>query len=422
MNDILPILIIGSSELPDDREQIRNLSENTDGCTDFKIFGPVHLETDILDKIKEIIELRPPILFIDALTGGSARAITLAALKAGIPAAVWCHNGRHSLASASIAAGALEKSGHPFVLLHGNPEATATELSNAIKAGKAMRKLRDARIGQLGPLHFNIINSAVDPLVITSRFGSWVVPLTLSALKTITDSVSESVVNETVKTLKERFEVSADDGLIKKAAVLRVALREAAIKHRLDAMAADCWSEVFPVFGINPCLEFAFNDHITACEGDLILALMLLAGREITGGSGFCGDFYSLDESSGKAELVHCAGCSLLHGGEGRAMITQTNPPAASVDKSRMAVVRPHIIPGPGTVLLLHGNMLDELHIRECEITGAELSDQMHVHVRITGDASSFRREAAGNHYTVFRGSHFEAWKLWAKWNNIRVH
>jgi len=418
----IPLLLVGKEARKTDMERIHIFESLLHSGLYFERFGPVLDEADILDTVNKITASSPALLFIDALQGGSARAMVLAAIKARVPVAIWCHDDKHSLASSSIASGALNQLNHPYVLIHGEPEQVGREFETALRAAAAVKRLKNARIGQLGPLHYNLVNAQINPLSITSRFGSWVVPISIAALKKQVTDISEDEIEKKLDELKEKHIVEAGDDLLKRALALRLALRNIALKNRLDAVAADCWNEIVPDIGINPCLEFVYNEYTIACEGDLTLALTMLAGEEICDMPGYCGDLYSLDESNGIASLMHCTGCSKLHGGEGPMKITVQQSPNTIVPGRELAVLQPELAPGPGVILILHGMSMENLHLRKCKIIRTDFTNQMRLIIKIEGDNSNFRKEAAGNHYTVFPGECYEAWKLWARWNGVNIH
>jgi L-fucose isomerase-like protein len=418
----IPVLVIGKRMDDLNQRRLEWLIRELGGRFDFPVFGPVYEEPDVLDSIAQIKSPDIPCLVIDVLQGGSARAITLAAIKSGLPSLIWCHDEKHSLASSAIAAGALRQQAHPCVLLHGETETSKTELVAASAAACAIQTLAQARIGQLGPLHFNLIHAAVNPVVLMRRFGSWVVPLSVAALKRGIRKIDACRLEKEIDDLAEKYTLNIDRSVLRKAMAFRLALKEITGEKRLDAVASDCWNEILPETGTNPCLGFAYDDFMISCEGDLVLAVALIAGRAIHGKPGYCGDLFSLDEATGILSLMHCSGCSALHGGDDPVVITDQQPPNVVDSADRLAVLQPRMLQEAGTLLLLHGENLEFLHLRRCEIVSPDFSSQMRVFVKIEDDIEEFRQEAAGNHYVVFPGDCTEAWKTWAKWSGLTVH
>jgi L-fucose isomerase-like protein len=383
---------------------------------------PVFAEVDVLDRVEQLRLQRPDAIVLAALHGGSARSMVLAARKANVPALLWCHDGQHSLPSACLANEALRQIGHPSVLIHGCGSKAAGELDAALGAACALRRLSEARIGQVGPLHPNLVSCGVNPLAIQKGFGAWTVPVAVAEVRRRVECLDGRRVFEGVSDVRRRFHVEADDELLMKGVALHFALREIAREQRLDILAVDCWSEILPGFGVTPCMGFAFDDYSIACEGDLLLALALLAGEAISGGPGFGGDLYAFDESNGRAVSVHCGACAALHSAVDRLSIVSRPLPDNVSGNGAILSVRPVLQAGRATAVMLHGMNADHVHIRAAEILDTTFDDLMSVHVRIEDQSGLFRAQAAGNHYAIFPGEWLSAWSLLAQWLHITVH
>ena len=391
--------------------------------------SPVLQEVAILEAADRMRGRRPDLLLLAAMHGGSARALVLAARAVGRPTAIWCHNEKHSLASSSLAADALRQLEHPFCLLHGFDSEIVRELVAAIRAGCAVNRLRAARIGQLGPLHCNLIGTEVNPLVIHRRFGSWVVPLFLAGMKERMTDVEPERVSDFVRRLRGRCSVQAADESLEGAVRFHLVLADVVGRERLDAVAVDCWNEIMPELSVSPCLGFSEQDsdrpYVIACERDLILAVTLIAGEALCNRPGYVGDFYALEEASGErsgeAVLMHCAGCAGMHSAGEPMVIAEQPPPGPAGQHKRVIACRPVLEEGEATLVLLHGMDLDRLHMRKCQILTTDFSDQMQVRIRIEGNVRAFRRAASGNHYVVFPGDHRDSWNQWARWAGVHV-
>lgn len=400
----------------------RTLTETLPDRIKLFLHTPLIREPDILRQLEKARESDPALLLLPALHGDSARSLTLAGSRLPVPAAIWCYNQNHSLASSSLAAAALDQLGHPRTLINGESPSAAAELQAAAEAAAARNCLSKARIGRLGPLHFNLISSEVRPLTLYGRLGTWVVPLSIASVKARMKRIQTKKIEEMLDSFRRNYTLNADEEVLRRAMKLHAALKEIAAEEQLDAIAIDCWNEVLPEFHVSPCLGFAEDSYRIACEGDLSLAAALIAGEAICGKPGYTGDFYSFNEEAGEAVLVHCGGCAALHSGSEKMEIS-VQPPPKTVDQGGAVLsCRPLLRPGIGTLVLLHGGELDRLKLCSCEIAGTELRNQMQLKVRIRGNYREFRQESSGNHYVVFPGDHQESWKLWALWSRIRVH
>jgi L-fucose isomerase-like protein len=418
----LVCLPIGRGWTPEVRGQFDELTTRLPQRIRIEAMDPVATETDILDLVGRIRAGNPAAILLPALHGGSARALLLAARKAGVPAIVWCHDERYSLASSFLAMEAIRQLDHPCALVHGSDPAASAELAAAAAAAGALWALAGARIGQVGPLHPNLVPCEANPLVIQKRFGSWVVPLPIAEVRRRAAAVERGRLEAAVTELRHRYTVHADPDSLERAVALHLALKELADLHRLTAMAVDCWSEMLPDFGVAPCLGFAFDSYRIACERDLALALTLIAGEALSGGPGYAGDLYSLSESNGMAVSTHCSACAALHSRpEPMTLVSEAPPPTVS-GQGVVLSCHPILPRGKATMVMIHGFELDNVHLRACEIVETEFPQQMRVHIRIDGDLASFRAQAAGNHYVVFPGDSTAAWRTLAQWLHLAMH
>lgn len=383
---------------------------------------PVFTEVGVLDAVEGMRAAMPDAVLLPALHGGSARSLVLAARKARVPALLWCHDESHSLASSCLAMEALRQLGHPCALIHGSGADAGRELASAAAAAAALRALSEARIGQIGPVHPNLVSCQVNPLVIQKTFGCWVVPFALAELRRRIAGLDARRISDAAAELRARCAVSAEPAQLGRALAIHLALEELSREHRLDAFAVDCWNEIVGDFGASPCLGFAYEGYRIACEGDLALAVTLLAGEAIGGGPGYAGDLLSLDERTGLAVSMHCGGSAGLHSTAAPMAIASQSPPGAVQAEGSVLSCRPVLPPGKATAVLLHGRDLDQVHLRGCQIVETRFTDQMRVQFRIEGDLAGFRAEAAGNHYVIFPGDRVAAWARLASWLGLKAH
>jgi L-fucose isomerase-like protein len=229
-------------------------------------------------------------------------------------------------------------------------------------------------------------------------------------------------VAENLRVLRKRFLVEAEGDPMEKGVRLHLALADIAKEQRLDSLSVDCWTEILPEFGVSPCLGFAFESCRIACEGDLLLALALLAGEALGGSPGYAGDLYAIDEQRGWATSVHCGACAELQGTRDPIAIVSCAPPRTVTGHGAVLSVRPVLPAGGATVAMFHGANANQLHVRAAKIIDTSFAADMRVRFSIEGDAGAFRREAAGNHYAIFPGDASPAWRLLATWLGITAH
>ena len=411
-------LPVGRGWVPPVRAEFDALLEAAVGAAAAAALEPAGDEPQVLEAVAGVKAADPDLLGLVALHGGSARQLVLAAAKADRPVVVWCHDDSHSLASAALACEGMRQLRLPVALLHGR---AGTELRNATRAAAAHGRLRRARIGKLGATHHNLISADVAPLLLTERFGTWVVPLAESGLRERLAQVAAVRIDAELAAVTAACDVDVDVPLLRRAAALSLALADLAAAQALDALAVDCWSGVVPAHGVSPCLRFASRGPLIACEGDLVLAATMLAGLAITGSPGYVGDFYALDETDGQAVLMHCAGYACLHDTVRAPLprLAARRPPGSAAAAGTVVACQPLLPGGPGTLVLLHGRRLDRLQILDCRIMETDQQDQMRVVVRLREDPVAVRRALAGNHYVLFPGSSAAAWRQWARWSGV---
>lgn len=412
---------VGRAWEPSVRAQFEQFVSALPDCVQVEYVDPVCDETAILDLARQSDDRAPDLLLLATLHGNSARPLVLAARRFNLPTAIWCHDRAHSVASSALAAGALRDLLHPYVLIHATDPDSSALLVAAAAAAAARRRLASLRIGQLGPVYYNLVNRALNPLTLHARFGVWVVPISLSAVKARLRQVEDGQVALALDQLRTRCDVMAEGAVLRQAAALYVAMRDIAREQRLDIVALDCWNETFPEFGTCACFGLAGDACGIACEGDVVAAIALTVGEAIGGTKGFLGDLYGVDEASNEVTLMHCAGCAELHGGPGKPTVAVQAPPAAGGTPGTVMACHPVLPPGAATIALLHGTNADLLHIRRCVIVRTSFDEQMQVIVQVEGNAAEFCREAAGNHYVVFPGDHVGAWRRWAEWAGVEA-
>ena len=400
------------------RQEFAEITSVLNEDISLKVLEPAFDELTVLKRIEKNECSKSVLIVIAALHGGSARQMVLAVSKAEIPAVIWCHDEKHSLASSALAIESLQQLGHQTMLLHGDCK---NELVDAFRAANAIKCLKDARIGKLGVTHFNLISTEVNPVTLYRKFGAWTVPLSFSQLKETANNINQKQIDAKVERLHKKYIVKVETDVLTTAVRINIALEKIVRQQNLDEVAVDCWNEFAPMFRVSPCLAFAWSSYVLGCEGDIVLATTSLAGRAIAGTCGYAGDFYSFNEDTGEAVLMHCGGDSSLHCGNNRMEITTQTPPGPVASKGRVVACNPILTEGPGVILILHGEHLDKLHLGKCAILGTDFPNQMEVHVRVDGDYRRFRQKLAGNHYVVFPGDLYEAWKLWAFFSDVTV-
>lgn len=361
-------------------------------------------------------------LLLPVMQGSTVRRGVLAASSAGLPVVIWCCNQKHSLASASLIKQALDQLDVMSVLIHGEKADHIEAGLASIKSAAAISRLKTLRIGKIGELHGNLLGSEVTPLGVHKIFGPWIVPLHLSLFFKKMEKVEKKKVQNYIETLKDNFDVLADEDFLFSSAKVHAVFSSLAQEYDVDCFTVDCWNEFIPLLGISPCPGFAFSEYDIVCEGDILAAVLMKAGKVMTGNHGYFGDFYSYNGENGLLISRHCGGHHSLHGNKSkRVVITGASPPGTVDNAGKVFSCRPEIPPISGTVAMLYGDNGRKLFLSGGSVVKTDYEDQMNVSFKVRGDPGNLLKESPGNHYMFFPGEELETFSLWAEWLKLSI-
>jgi len=365
----------------------------------------------------------PELLLQVPLRGLSAQAMEAAALACRAPCLIWPIDGGFALPSSTLAVGALREAGHPVELLFAPPDhPTAIENARTILgAARAFSRLGRSRIGVIGGLFPNLIAARYDSEAVTARLGIALLPLPYESIRAgIADSVARvDDIRQAHQALTATYAVApADQNAVAPGLQLHLALKRLARDQQLDAFAAECWTGLPDELGLNPCLGFAEDAYILACEGDVTLCISLLVVQSLTGHGAYVGDLYDLD-LEGVMTLVHCGAPASLARDAGDVVLGRSQ---AALERGYETITcRPRLEPGPVTVFRFYGRGCDKIHLTTGELLGSDSSPTLAVKLRLGGSRWDFLEVAAGNHYVVVPGDIRPALSLVARWLGITI-
>lgn len=416
----LPVGKINNTALEIDLQAGRSLIERLTG--NHLIAPPAFEELDVRQRALELASSGIDLLVIYPLHGMTARQQLDAAICCNKPTVLWALQSNYSFSSALSALGELRERDHPVKLVLGaaSEDHVQGELLNAIRAAGCIRALREARIGVLGGIMPNLVASNYHPDVIRSRLGPQLVRLLFHELKEhLGESAKDSpIVQKACVELVEdpAFDVKASQTLLERGMSFHLALRAMAARYGLNAVVLDCFSELIPMFGINPCLGFIDGEgYLIGCEGDVVMTVHSLILRTLTGEDSFIGDVASLID--GVLKIGHCAGPAGL-AEQKPVAIAEQDPPATQPVSNRLVMVKPSLPLGVVTLSRLHGRNSDKMHVAIGELEHCSIEDRPFLQIRLE-NPTAFLRQACGNHYLVSRGDRREALKLLSEWLGI---
>jgi L-fucose isomerase-like protein len=273
------------------------------------------------------------LILLQASFADSSMAVALAesVQDRGVPLLLWAvpeeRSGErlrlNSLCGINLAGHALKRRNiaYDYLLLPAHAPQALDRIDQLVRAGHAVRLLRESRIGLVGepPTGFDTCHYNSDEL--RDRFGAQVVPLalaeTLQAAAAVPSEQRQEFVDRVAAFTPNlaEFNTNATAG----TAGVYVALRDRAQADQLDGIAVRCWPEFFTELGCAACgaMSMLTEEAIPcSCEADVNGTLTLVLLQAISGLQPFITDLVNVDAESDSAVLWHC----------GLAPISMANP------------------------------------------------------------------------------------------------
>lgn len=382
-----------------------------------KITGGVQAEKTVAD----LMGIKPDILLLVVLSGKSAPVIETIGKTSTVPLLIWAIGRNFSFPSSALACGALKETGCLFHLIHGEPdnEKTISEVLDIICVSHAIIRLKRSKIGLIGGLFFNLVSCKYDPAFINEKFGIDLKSVSYDEMQNL--MLNDDIMNEDELKDLERlccsFSLHVPVKLLIPGLKLHMVLKYLAKSERIDAFAIECWSGLPKTLGLNPCLGFIEDSYIIACEGDVVLGIMLLAIKYMVNFIPFAGDIQCIDENN-IITICHCgASASLAVNGD------------VILDKSSIAeeqgfstvTCRPRLDNGFVTLVRLYGKKCEYMHIACGEIIDLDRSNSFTASIKLSGKREDFIEECLGNHYIVASGDIRKKLYLFGKWMQINI-
>jgi L-fucose isomerase-like protein len=184
--------------------------------------------------------------------------------------------------------------------------------SVTIAALRAIKTLRQSRIGCVGPLVTGFDHLAVDEALIKTRFGT-----TVSRVHAVEEIVeiaeridTNRVLSEVSQILSEgRLSAKVSQDALVRFARLNLALMDLAEANHYDALAISCWSRLQQLFEVVACGSVSRLNQaglVASCEADIDGAIGMLIDRAMSGSPATLVDLVSLDLSDESLNLWHC--------------------------------------------------------------------------------------------------------------------
>ncbi|MGI0080001.1 MAG: hypothetical protein ACRECH_10285 [Nitrososphaerales archaeon] len=353
-------------------------------------------------------------------THGTVRCITAIVKRFKLPAVIWAIPSRYSLATSGIAKSYLGERGYFTRLLCNAPndDSVRPQIETIARAARASREAKTRRIGIIGNLSPLMISLPYNLPLLKKKLGPKTVKIGLPSLENKLESISDSDVHKEVSKLKEKYQINVGGNTLAKAVRFQLAVREIVKKNRLDAIALECWTKLFPKYGVNPCLGH-LDDLVVGCEGDVVSMSGSLILMSINGVNPYLADIFSVDPKRNLIELSHCAApISLASDASKINIVERTDPKSAG----KTAFANFKLKNGAVTLVRFYGRNLDKIHMTfgELKDTG-EYWGGMRPVVELKGNAAEFLRNVSGNHYLLTYGDVREELRVFAELHGLQV-
>jgi L-fucose isomerase-like protein len=183
--------------------------------------------------------------------------------------------------------------------------------ATTLRAMRALKLLKNTRIGQIGELADGFENMYTDERILEEKFG-----LYIQTRHTVEDIVArakaydQSAVEQELK----QYEAEGAWGRVtaqeqEKMARLSLAFLDFAREHDYTALAISCWSKFQKVYDVAVCAPMSRLNQAgiaAPCEADVAAAVNMLIFKGLNGQPAALNDLVALDEQDQSLNLWHC--------------------------------------------------------------------------------------------------------------------
>jgi L-fucose isomerase-like protein len=219
----------------------------------------------------------------------------------------------NSLCGINLSAFSLKEAGRRFRYLYASPEdpAVLPQVESLARAGRALRTLRQARVGVIGQHPDGFDPCHYDAGRLSGLLGVEVVPFELPAFfERVKSQPAERVEAQLMSLNKTLSNVSElDQKAVRGTLGTLEALRDLSQAEDLGGVAVRCWPEFFTEMGCAACgaMSIMSDDGVPcSCEADVngTITQMMLQG--VSGGPAFGTDLVIADSDEDTIVFWHC--------------------------------------------------------------------------------------------------------------------
>lgn len=219
----------------------------------------------------------------------------------------------NALCGINLAAHALRRAGRRYDYLYATPDdpAVLEKIVPLAHAGRAVRALRQARIGRIGDHPAGFDSCRYDAGALQQRFGVEVVQFGLEEVFALARNTAPERIANTAGRWCDRIDglPALDQQALNGTVAAFLALQHLESREQLDGLAVRCWPEFFTDLGCAACgaMSMLTEEGIPcSCEADLNGTLTQIILSKLSGQPAFGTDMVSFDARENTAVLWHC--------------------------------------------------------------------------------------------------------------------
>jgi L-fucose isomerase-like protein len=291
---------------------------------DLSLSGPASLVTNLEEvetAARQLANDPPDLLLALQATFADTTMIMELARSVDAPLLLWAvpearTGGRlrlNSFCGINLAAHALARSGHRYDYAYAMPDDAAVleRVRTLAVAGHARRRLHQATIGRVGEPPDGLDSCKVNSKALSQHLGVKVVQGNLQDLFQAARMVDPHEVDAILQDLSARLDglAAVEQTALRGTLASLVALRQFALRERIDGLAVRCWPEFFTELGSAACgaMSLLSDDMLPcSCEADVNGTVTQLLLQWLSGEPAFGTDVVSFDLEEDAAVVWHC--------------------------------------------------------------------------------------------------------------------
>lgn len=417
---------------------------------DVEVIGPDHmltLEGEAIELLEQFEKDRPDLLITHFMTFSLGVVPPMFAQRLNVPVVLWSmkepdpKGGRlqnNSFCAANMNAHHMYRLHIPYFHVHAEPGTSdaAEKITKVVNTAKAMKALREMRVGLIGGRVPGFYTSCVSEMLLRRCLGPEVKIITEHELFTCAQHLTPEEVAKAMAIIDADTKTHPTDGprgdQKEKSARLIAAVMKMKDKFFVDTFAMRCWPEVIlnEFYGIAVCSTLGHltnHGYLTACEGDVYGAVMMRIGQILSNDLPFFCDMIVMEGDYGVAWHCGAAPCGLCKPGYQPELHC-----SATVEGGGVKGCTGEFPLKPGRVTLARlGEKRDGDGFRMLVATGEGLDTDMFVRgtplkIKFDAGCDALREEVITNgwehHYALMYGDHVDELKDLCRNLDIELH